>query len=185
MGSSSLFLSISSRLPASHVQTQLTRTDPNWGPRSPYPQSGVPFHRVRAHSLSRVQNTWFVTIFCFILAHVIFHGKYDTLPTLAVHRYEYNEYKCHSEHFMLTHFFWINRVVLGMPEQSIQFENTCHRVSMIESWSVSTGLNGGGTYVEAPLSFLRLQVHIARLKYVFCDVNGGLQKMCQTVIQPK
>jgi hypothetical protein len=49
---------VTSRLPASPVQTQLTLTDPNWGPRSPHPQSGVPFHRVSAHSLSRVQNNY-------------------------------------------------------------------------------------------------------------------------------
>jgi hypothetical protein len=43
---------------SSPVQTQLTLVVSHWGPGAPCPQSGVPFSRVRAHSLSRVQNTY-------------------------------------------------------------------------------------------------------------------------------
>ncbi len=56
-GSSSFCLLILSRLLASPVWAQLTLTDPNWGPRSFYLQNGDPSHRVRAHSLTRVQNS--------------------------------------------------------------------------------------------------------------------------------
>jgi hypothetical protein len=62
-GSSSSCLLISSRLLASPVRAQLTLTDPNWGPRSVYPQNGVPSHRVRAHSLVRIQNMTSLTVY--------------------------------------------------------------------------------------------------------------------------
>jgi hypothetical protein len=52
----SLPLLILSRLLASTVWAQLTLTDPTWGARSLYLQNGDPSHRVRAHSLTRVQN---------------------------------------------------------------------------------------------------------------------------------
>jgi hypothetical protein len=55
-GSSSLRLLILSRLLASPVWAQLTLTDPTRGARSLYFQDGGPFHRVRAHSLTGVQN---------------------------------------------------------------------------------------------------------------------------------
>jgi hypothetical protein len=58
-GSSSLTscrLLILSRLLASPVWAQLMLTDPTWGARSLYLQNGDPFHRVRAHSLTGVQN---------------------------------------------------------------------------------------------------------------------------------
>ncbi len=56
-GSSSSRLLILSRLLTSPVWAQLTLTDPNWGPWSLYLQNGDPSHRVRAHSLTRVQNS--------------------------------------------------------------------------------------------------------------------------------
>jgi hypothetical protein len=56
-GSSSLHLLILSRLLASPVWAQLTLTDPIWGTRSLYLQNGIHSHRVRAHSLTGVQNT--------------------------------------------------------------------------------------------------------------------------------
>ncbi len=55
-GSSSLRLLILSHLLASPVWAQLTLTDPNWGAWSLHFQNGDLFHRVRAHSLARVQN---------------------------------------------------------------------------------------------------------------------------------
>jgi hypothetical protein len=55
-GSSSSRLLILSRLLASPVWAQLALTDPIWGARSLYLQNGVPSHRVRAHSLTGVQN---------------------------------------------------------------------------------------------------------------------------------
>ncbi len=57
-GSSSLRLLILSHLLASPVWAQLTLTDPTWGARSLYLQNGDPFHRVRAHSLTGVQNSY-------------------------------------------------------------------------------------------------------------------------------
>jgi hypothetical protein len=57
-GSSSFRLLILSRPLASPIWAQLTLTDPAWGPRSLYFQDGVPFHRVRAHSLTGVQNRY-------------------------------------------------------------------------------------------------------------------------------
>jgi hypothetical protein len=55
-GSSSLRLLILSGLLASPVWAQLTLTDPTWGARPLYLQNGNPSHRVRGHSLTRVQN---------------------------------------------------------------------------------------------------------------------------------
>ncbi len=66
MGSSSLLPLILLRLLTSPVQIQLTLTGPYWGPRSPHPQSGIPSHRVRAHSLSRVQNTFSLSSSCLV-----------------------------------------------------------------------------------------------------------------------
>jgi hypothetical protein len=59
-GSSSLRLLILSRFLASPVWAQLTLTDPTWGARSLYLQNGDPFHRVRAHHLTGVQNRDFI-----------------------------------------------------------------------------------------------------------------------------
>jgi hypothetical protein len=62
MGSSSLLPLILLCLLTSPVQTQLTLTGPYWGRQSRHPQSGVPSHRVRADSLSRVQNRLFIAL---------------------------------------------------------------------------------------------------------------------------
>jgi hypothetical protein len=56
-GSSSLRLLILLRLLTSPFWAQLTLTDPTWGARSLHLQNGCPIHRVRAHSLTRAQNT--------------------------------------------------------------------------------------------------------------------------------
>jgi hypothetical protein len=45
-----------SRLPSSFVLSQLTLPVPTMRIRSPLPQDGPPIHRVRTHSLSRVQD---------------------------------------------------------------------------------------------------------------------------------
>jgi hypothetical protein len=58
-GSSSLRLLILSCLLASPVWAQLMLSDPTWGARSLYLQNGDPFHRVHAHSLTEVQNSYF------------------------------------------------------------------------------------------------------------------------------
>jgi hypothetical protein len=69
-GSSSFRLLILSRLPASPIWAQLMLTDPAWGPRSLYFQDGDPFHRVRAYSLTGVQNTYFslMILYAFLCA---------------------------------------------------------------------------------------------------------------------
>jgi hypothetical protein len=59
-GSSSFRFLILSRLLASPVWAQLTLADPNWVPRPLLLQNGGPSHRVRAHSLTRVQNKYYV-----------------------------------------------------------------------------------------------------------------------------
>ncbi len=56
MEPSSLFSDILLCLLSSPVRTQLMLIVPCWGPGAPHPQSGIPSPRVRAHSLSRVQN---------------------------------------------------------------------------------------------------------------------------------
>ncbi len=59
-GSSSLTscrLLILSCLLSSLVWAQLTLLVPALGIRSPFPQNGVPIHRVRAHSLTGVRNS--------------------------------------------------------------------------------------------------------------------------------
>jgi hypothetical protein len=46
------------RLPSSSVWDQLTLTVPCWGTGAPYPQSGVPFPRIRTHFCGRnARNT--------------------------------------------------------------------------------------------------------------------------------
>jgi hypothetical protein len=45
-------------LPSSTVQSQLLLAIPLWGTGAPYPQSGIPFPRIRACSLPMVQNTF-------------------------------------------------------------------------------------------------------------------------------
>ncbi len=69
MGLSSLLPDILLCLLTSPVRTQLMLTGPHWGPQPPRPQSGVPSHGVRAHSLSRVQNS---RCFCKLLKIYIF-----------------------------------------------------------------------------------------------------------------
>ncbi len=56
MEPSSLSSVILLRLPSSPVRTQLMLTIPSWGPGAPYPQSGVPFPKIRVYSLPKVQN---------------------------------------------------------------------------------------------------------------------------------
>jgi hypothetical protein len=46
-----------SRLSSSFVRSQLTLPVPTVGIRPPLPQNGAPIHRVRTHSLSRVQHS--------------------------------------------------------------------------------------------------------------------------------
>ncbi len=61
-GSSSLTsccLLILSCLPSSLIWAQLTLLVPALGIRSPLPQNGAPIHRVRAHSLTGIQNNFF------------------------------------------------------------------------------------------------------------------------------
>jgi hypothetical protein len=53
----SCHLLIFSRLSASPVWAQLTLIVPAWGTRSLSIQNGAPFHRVRAHSLTGIQNS--------------------------------------------------------------------------------------------------------------------------------
>jgi hypothetical protein len=62
-GSSSFCLLILSRLLASPIWAQLTLTYPTWGARSLQLQNGDPFHRVRARSLTGVQNMYCI-LFC-------------------------------------------------------------------------------------------------------------------------
>jgi hypothetical protein len=58
-GASSLLSDILLCLLTSPVRTQLMLTVPHWGPGAPSPQRGVPSPRVRTHSLSRVQSSYF------------------------------------------------------------------------------------------------------------------------------
>jgi hypothetical protein len=44
-------------LPSSFVRSQLTLPVPTMRIRPPFPQNGVPIHRVRTHSLSRVRDS--------------------------------------------------------------------------------------------------------------------------------
>ncbi len=60
-GSSSLTscrLLILSRLPSSLIWVQLTLLVPALGTRSPLSQNGAPIHRVRAHSLTGIRNSY-------------------------------------------------------------------------------------------------------------------------------
>ncbi len=61
--SSSLSLAISLCLSSSPVRNQLMLTVPSWGYGAPYPQSGVPFPRIHAHSVPMVQNITNVYLF--------------------------------------------------------------------------------------------------------------------------
>jgi hypothetical protein len=47
-----------SRLLSFPVWTQLTLLVPALGIRSPLPKNGAPIHRVRAHFLTGIQNSW-------------------------------------------------------------------------------------------------------------------------------
>jgi hypothetical protein len=65
-GSSSLTscrLFILSRLLSSLVWAQLTLLVPTLGLWSPFSQDGAPIHRVRAHSLTGIRNTYICTYF--------------------------------------------------------------------------------------------------------------------------
>jgi hypothetical protein len=62
-GSSSLTscrLLILSRLSSSLIWAQLTLLVPAWGTRSPSLQDGAPIHRVRAHSLTGIRNSYHI-----------------------------------------------------------------------------------------------------------------------------
>ncbi len=68
-----VFLVLLSSIPSS-VLAKLTLPVPASGAGFPFPQNGVPIHRVRAHSLSRVhRDLYFEKSFSEILVHTILY----------------------------------------------------------------------------------------------------------------
>jgi hypothetical protein len=77
----SCHLHILSRLSSSLIWAQLTLSVPAWGTRSLSLQDGAPIHRVRAHSLTGIQNTFYYLIISLSRRRaIIIVSKFEKLP---------------------------------------------------------------------------------------------------------